>query len=283
MLTDGVATGRALVGVWLVAENRDTPYDGSAATPNPLQERTEIRVLLLTGDVRLTKGAGIQISATIPDVTRSSTVTAPAGAIHFRETFRGLGDTTVIGWYRIPNLGWDVTLNGGLSLPTGKTETPRFQSEPQGESLVPISRLQRGSGTFDPLVGISTGRVLTAHPLTGTRIFMSAAARVPLVENEHGLRTGASWEVGGGASREVFGHSVVAIGRVTWLHRQQDVFRGAPVLVGGGDWLAVAPGVAVAIGDSTLQAEIRLPIHRALANRQLDSSWLLQLGFVHSF
>ena len=48
MLTDGLTTGRALIGVWLVAEDRKTPYDGSTETPNPLQERTTIRVLLIT-------------------------------------------------------------------------------------------------------------------------------------------------------------------------------------------------------------------------------------------
>ena len=70
MLTDGVTTGRVQAGVWLLAENRETPYDGSTETPNPLRERTTIRVLLLTGDIRLTKSLGLQLSATIPDVTR---------------------------------------------------------------------------------------------------------------------------------------------------------------------------------------------------------------------
>ena len=111
---------------------------------------------------------------------------------------------------------------------------------------------------------------------------MSAAARVPVRENEFGLRTGASWEASAGASREIRWHSLVAIGRLSWLHREQDVFEGVPVLVGGGDWLALAPGVAIGLGKCTIQAEINL-IYRSLANRQLDSSWQLQLGFVRSF
>jgi hypothetical protein len=284
VLTDGVTTGRWQAGVWLLAENRDTPYDGSIETPNPLREQTTIRVVLLTGDVRFTKNFGLQISATIPDVTRTAVVDRPAGEFRFSETFRGLGDTSAIMWYRVPNsTGWKLTLNGGASLPTGKTEQPRFRSELDDDSLVPVSRLQRGSGTVDPLFGVSANRLFNRIFPPGTRVFVSGAARVPLQENAFGLRTGASVEVSAGASREVRWHSLVAIGRLSWLHREQDVFEGVPVLVGGGSWLAFAPGVAVGIGKSTIQAEVKFPLHRALANRQLDSSWQVQLGFVRAF
>ncbi len=279
-----MTTGRVQAGVWLLAENRDTPYDGSTETPNPLQERTRVRVLLLTGDVRLTMNMGLQISATIPDVTRSAVVNRPEGPLQFSETFRGLGDTSAIAWYRVPNsIGWNVTLNGGVSVPTGKTERPRFRNELEDDSLIPVSRLQRGSGTVDPLFGISANRAFSAIFPPGTRVFVTGAARVPVYENEFGLRTGASWEIGAGASREIRWHSLVALGRFSWLHRHQDIFNGVPVLVGGGSWLAFAPGVAVSIGKTTIQAEFKFPLHRALANRQLDSKWQAQLGLVHTF
>jgi hypothetical protein len=272
------------MGVWLVAEDRNTPYDGASETPNPLQERTTIRVLLLTSDVRLTTNLGVQISATVPDVTRSGVVTLPGRSLEFSETFRGLGDTSVIGWYRVPNsTGWSVTANGGLSLPTGKTERPRFRAELDEDSLVPVSRLQRGSGTVDPLVGVSANRVFSGIFPPGTRVFVNAAARLPVQENEHGLRTGASWEVGAGASREFLWHPLVAIGRLSWLHREQDVFEGVPVLVGGGHWFVFSPGLAFGVGKMTIQGEVRLPLHRALANRQLDSAHTWQLGAVYRF
>jgi hypothetical protein len=284
VLTDGITRGKAQAGVWLLAENRDTPYDGSTETPNPLKERTTVRVLLLTGDVRLTMNMGLQISATIPDITRSAVVDRPAGELQFSETFRGLGDTSAIAWYRVPNaIGWNVTLNGGLSLPTGRTEPPRFRNELDGDSLVPVSRLQRGTGTVDPLFGITANQLVSSLFPPGTRVFLTAAARVPVYENGFGLRTGGSWEIGAGASREIRWHALTAIGRLSWLHRNQDVFHGVPVLVGGGDWLAVAPGVAVSLGKSTVQAEVKLPLYRSLANRQLDSSWQAQIGFVQSF
>ena len=284
-----MTTNRLLVSGWLVAEDRDTPYDGSTKTDNPLRERTQIRVWLLTADIRLAARTGVQITASLPDVTRSAIVTRPSGEeVAFSESFTGLGDTSVIAWHRLPvRRGWNLTLNGGISLPTGKSERPRFREELSEGSLVPVSRLQRGSGTYDPLLGISANRVFMGILPPGTRVFASAAGRVPLSENAFGLRTGASWEVGGGGSRELrqegLGHNVIGIVRLGWLHRQQDVFEGTPVLVGGGDWVTIAPAVAAAFGTWTVQAEVKVPLWRSLANRQLDSSRTIQVGLVKAF
>ena len=284
-----MTTNRLLLSGWLVAEDRDTPYDGSTRTDNPLQERTQIRVWLVTADVRLARRSGLQVTAALPDVTRSAVVKRATGeTFNFSENFSGLGDVSLIAWHRLPvRRGWNVTVNGGLSLPTGKTERPKFRAELSEGSLVPMSRLQRGSGTYDPLFGVSGNRVFMGLLPPGTRLFMSAAARAPLAENKFGLRTGASWEVGAGGSRELrqegLGHNVVGIVRLGWLHRNQDVFEGIPVLVGGGDWITVAPSLAAAFGSFTVQAELKLPIWRSLANRQLDSARVLQVGVVKAF
>jgi hypothetical protein len=69
-----------------------------------------------------------------------------------------------------------------------------------------------------------------------------------------------------------------------WLHRQQDVFNGTRVLVGGGNWLYVTPGVAVLIGKGLqAQAEVKLPAYRSLSNRQLDSAAIFQFGVSRAF
>jgi hypothetical protein len=84
------------------------------------------------------------------------------------------------------------------------------------------------------------------------------------------LRVGASSELGTGWAHHVKTHRVMAFGRVDWLHRQQDVFNGMPVLVGGGHWLSVTPGLAVLAGKGlNVQAEVKVPVYRDLANRQL--------------
>jgi hypothetical protein len=280
VLTDGIATGRLQLSGWFLAEDRDTPYEGSDRTPNPLEERTRVRVWLLTGDLRLTKTFGVQVTATVPDVTRSAVVERPTSTVDFSETFYGTGDTSVIAWRRYANFGWNLTVNGGVSLPTGKTERPRFRTELDDGGLVPTSRLQRGTGTLDPIVGMSMNKLIGQIFPPGLRVFVSGAARAPLTENEFGLRTGASWEIGAGASREVKWHPLIAIGRISWLHRERDVFEGTPVLVGGGNWLYIAPAVALALGKVTIQAEIKVPVYRDLANRQLDAARSVQVGIV---
>jgi hypothetical protein len=245
-----------------------------------LRESTRIRVPLLTVDVRLTDQLGVQAATTIPDITRTAIVVRPAGPLNYKETFRGLGDTSLLGWYRLrPVHRWNIVLNFGTSLPTGKTEQPRFRPELEGGNLVPMSRLQRGTGTVDPLFGVNADRRFPR-----VTIFSSVAARTPFYENRWGLRTGASWEVNGGAARELGKHRIVGFGRLGWLHRQQDTFEDTPVLVGGGDWLYLTPGVAAQIGKGlNLQAEVKVPVYRSLANRQLDSSAIFQFGVSRAF
>ena len=279
-MTEGVTGNRVKIGAWFVTEDRDAAYDGSREVENVMRERTRIRVPLLTLDVRITERFGVQAAATVPDVTRTAVIPRPTGAINFRETFSGLGDTSVLGWYRLrPVRRWYPLLNFGGSLPTGKTERPRFRAELQDGGLVPTSRLQRGSGTFDPLFGASLTRA--SAPWT---VFSSLAARTPVSENDDGLRTGASVEINAGFARYAGTHRVSVFGRLGWLHRRQDVFRGTEVLVGGGNWLYVTPGVAAQIGKGiNLQAEVKLPVYRSLANKQLDSSAIFQLGVSRAF
>lgn len=281
MLTDGLEGKRLQISGWLVGEDRDTPYDGSSETLNPLQERTKIRVWLLTGDVRIGAMWGLQITAALPDVTRSAVVVQQTSTFLFSETFQGFGDTSVLAWYRkVTSNGWNMTLNGGVSVPTGRTEQPHFRPELEEDSLVPISRLQRGTGTVDPVFGVSANRIVTSILPPGVRVFVTGAARAPLAENTWGLRTGASWELGGGASREIKLHQIVGILRTSWLHREQDVFEGMPVLVGGGDWVNLAPSLALSLGNVTVQTELKFPLYRHLSNRQLDSSLAFQIGAI---
>jgi hypothetical protein len=279
-LTDGVTDGRIKLGAWLVAEDRDRAFDGSSEVENLMQERTRIMVPLLTLDVRLSERLGIQAAASVPDVTRSAVIARPAGTINFSETFSGLGDTSLVGWYRLkPVRRWNAVVNFGTSLPTGRTETPRFRTELEDGSLVPLSRLQRGTGTVDPLLGATIVRRFR-HVTS----FGSLAARTPLYENGDGLRTGASWEINAGIARELGNHRLTGLARVGWLHRSQDVFRGTPVLVGGGSWLYFTPGIGAQVGKGiNVQAEVKLPLYRSLANRQLDSPAIFQFGVSRAF
>jgi hypothetical protein len=272
--------GRLRLSLWVISEERNIVYDGSARQSNPLEEITSIRVPLATIDFRVTTRFGLQAATTVPLIARTGVVQRPTGSLEFRDEVRGLGDTIIGAWYRggAPRR-WSWTLNGGLSIPTGSTRTPRFRAELEAGSLVPLSRLQRGSGTWDPIVGAAA-----EHPVAGGRWINSVAARLPLAANDDGLQTGSSWEVASGWAHTVRTSRVMAYGRADWLHREQDRFNGVPVLVGGGNWLFLSPGVAVMVGKGiNVQAEARLPVYRRLTNRQLDSSAILQFGVSRAF
>lgn len=278
-MSDGSMAGRLRLATWIVSEARDRVFEGSAEVDNPLDERTAITVPLVSVDYRLTPRLGLRGAVAIPLITRTGVVQRSSGAVSFRDDVRGLGDTSVGVWYRRTPRAWTWTLNAGLSVPTGSTRTPRFRSELVGGSLVPMSRLQRGSGTWDPLLGLAVER-----GLAGGRWVTSAAARLPIAENRDGLRVGASWEIGTGWAHTVGTHRAMAYARLDWLHRAQDVFNGLPVLVGGGDWLYASPGIAVVIGKGlNAEAEVKLPLYRHLANRQLDSRAVLQFGISRTF
>jgi hypothetical protein len=279
-MSDGSLPTRLRVSTWVVSERRDRVYDGSTRDANPLDERTAITVPSLSVDVRLTPALGVQVSAAIPLIARTAVVPRSTGTTDFRETVRGLGDTVVGAWYRRGSPGrWMWTVNGGVSIPTGATRTPRFRTELEEGSLVPLSRLQRGSGTWDPVIGGAVER-----PISGGRWVSSAAVRWPLAENRHGLRTGAAWEVGSGYAHTVGSHRIMAFARVDWLHREQDVYEGTRVLVGGGEWVYVNGGAGVMVGKGVnLQADVRLPAYRRLANRQLDSAAIFGFGVSRSF
>jgi hypothetical protein len=105
-----------------------------------------------------------------------------------------------------------------------------------------------------------------------------------MAQNADGLRVGVSSELGTGWAHEVITHRIMGYGRIGWLHREQDVFRGTPVLVGGGEWLYVTPGVGVLVGHGlNVQADVKLPLYRHLANRQLDSHAIFELGVSRQF
>ena len=279
-MSDGVMTGRLRASMWLVLERRDRVYDDAGREANLLDERTSITVPLLTVDYRLTPRFGVQASAGVPFIARTGVVSRPAGDFAFRDEVQGLGDVVVGAWYRGGSPGrWAWTANAALSMPTGATRAPRFRSELDNGSLVPLSRLQRGTGTWDPVFGVAIER-----GVLGGRWVTSVAARTPLAENRDGLRTGVSWELGSGWAHTVKTHKVMAYVRGDWLHREQDAFHDVPVLVGGGDWLYASPGLAVMVGRGVnVQADVKLPVYRRLANRQLDSRAILQVGVSRSF
>ena len=61
-MSDGSMPGRFRLATWVITEQRDVVYSGSTREGNPLDERTEITVPLLSLDVRLTPRVGLQLT-----------------------------------------------------------------------------------------------------------------------------------------------------------------------------------------------------------------------------
>ena len=215
IMSDGSMPTRFRVSTWVTSERRTTVYDGSERQSNPLNEQTSIDVPLVSIDARVTPRLGLQFSSAIPLVVRTGTVQRPAGPFDFRDAVKGLGDTTVGAWYRASTRDWTWTANAAMSIPAGSIRKPTFRPELQDGSLVPMSRLSRGSGTWDPLLGLALER-----QLLGGRRISSFAARAPFAQNAEGLRTGASWELGSGWARTIGTHRVMGYLRTDWLHRE---------------------------------------------------------------
>jgi hypothetical protein len=136
-----------------------------------------------------------------------------------------------------------------------------------------------GQRDRDPIAGISVERALA-----GGRWVTSVVGRLPFAENKDGLRVGVSSEASTGWARTVGSHRVMAYGRFDWFHREQDTFNGTPVLVGGGNWVYLTPGVAVMVGKGiNVQLDVKVPVYRNLANRQLDSPAIFQFGLSRPF
>jgi len=264
MLTEGTISERFRLGAWVVVERRKELFAGRVEVDNRFQDQVKTAITMVVLDVRLTERAGVEAVATGLGLTGTTVVPGVAAARVYRDSFVGLGDVSLVGWYRLrPLRRWNTTLNLGASLPTARTEAFRFRP---------------GTGTVDPLFGVAVSR--RVQPFI---VFGSLAARTPLWENDRRRRTGASWSGSAGVGKDL-GQRVVGFGRLAWLHREQDVYYGWPTGLWGGNWLYLMPSAAVRVGKGlNVQAEVKVPVYRSVTATQLDSRAIFQFGISRAF
>ena len=278
-LTDGITDDRLTIGVWFATEHQ-AASPATSVEMNRFGERVAVRGWLVVCTVRVSTHAGLHISSHFPSITGIALRDDQLQG----ETFRiaGWGDTSIIGWYRFPSTSsWHVTMNVGASLPTGRPTAPHFNPRFPVQSLVPLSTLQAGSGTVDPVLGGSLN--WQQQDSSRTKVFFAAAARLPMSANQYLLAAGGVWEGNAGISRQTKWPWLVATGRLRVFYRERDLFPEEPVSVGGGKWLSFAPGAAIEKGGFSLQAELAIVVYRQLANRQLESTWQAKVGAVRVF
>jgi len=149
----------------------------------------------LTVEYGLAAGLGLSLSAFYREVrTRvrfedaaGQPVVLPQGDIHHRnETLTGPADAWAMVTAGRSAGPWSVGGRAGVTVPLGRTVENPFALGRRG---LAHEHIQFGTGTWDPLAGVSVGRRLGK-----TLVLASTLARVAVTENEHGYRAGNRYE-----------------------------------------------------------------------------------------
>ena len=168
----------------------------------------DIRVadVVAVAEYGLKPGLGLNLTAFYRQVTTRihflddvrEPIDLPEGDIHHRnETLNGVGDpwALVVGSRAFGP--WSTAVRAGVSVPLGRTEENPFELGRRG---LPHEHIQFGTGTWNPILGLSVGRHLGQVSLFG-----SALARVPLYANVHGYRAGDRFDASVVAERRLRG------------------------------------------------------------------------------
>jgi hypothetical protein len=201
-------------------------------------------------------------------------VVAPGGDIHHRdETLDGPGDP----WALLVaggNVGpWSLAARGGVSIPLGRTEENPFELGRRG---LAHQHIQFGTGTWNPMAGVSLGRRLGPVTLAG-----SVLARLVVSENDHGYRAGNRYDVSVRAERRLGSPWLVAAGLDL---AREDAERWNGVIeeegnLGRTDLLAgfTLARLMGAAGGVTLQ--VRVPLLVRANSAQVDYPVIVSVGW----
>jgi len=168
------------------------------------------------------------------------------------------------------------SLVAGVSIPTGAPERP----EVMGTTSNPVanSTLQTGTGTFDPLLGVSYAQLW--GPFT---TFGNVAVRIPGGENRFDYKTGLAGQVNVGGVVPLL-EEFSAVPKITYAWQDADELDGDDAFGSGGHWIYVVPGFVLKLSESTdFQAAVEVPVWRNLRTEQLDTQARVTLGINYRF
>jgi thiol-disulfide isomerase/thioredoxin len=196
------------------------------------------------------------------------------GDVHHRdETLKGLADPWLLAHRHIALGGWSVELRGGVSLPLGKTEENPFTAEAQTR---PHQHVQFGTGTINPIIGVSVGRrLLGAHLLTQQIIY----------ENDKGYMAGDRYVAGISIGLPRWGFQLESGADVQietaerWdsvIHHDDGNQGRLDVLLGGRIARAIGKGIDAHIG-------VNIPVYTHVVGGQLDYQDVLEVGISGAF
>lgn len=252
---------------WSLWEERGEIYLGNAHRTDTIDERVSIFQTTLTAERALSDQWAVSFDLPYRVIRRR------IGTTGLNQHFEGFGDFSTLLNYEAPfgngkDPSWRWGFDAGLSWPTGEIERPSLDS-----GGAPLSTLQLGTGTVDPLLGLRLGR--RAGPWDA---YAHLSAKLPFHENRNHYETGDTEVLEVGLSRSLSSAWSLST-RLIGVHRGRDKVRGDRTAVGGGERLAIAPGLSWAISPTwSLAAEVQLPIWRDFETAQLDSKITYGLG-----
>ncbi len=213
---------------------------------------------------------------------------------NFRAASSGLGDASIgalIGVKRAGSIR--VHLNAGVGLPTGSIEETGANPMSMGRAVQMPYPMQLGSGTWDVMPGIT---VLGMRERTSWGL--QALGTLRLGENSRGYRKGhASDLTGWFAVRPAKRVSLSArlLLRRWGNYAGHDLAYGNPMMVPtvreelrGGTRVDIPLGLNIHFPDGALRghriaAEWHVPAYQRLNGPQLETDWLLTVGWQKSF
>jgi hypothetical protein len=281
MDTGSAVAGAIRVSAWSLLENRDRLVIGDQTAPNALGE--EVRIQRHFVDLQYIIDEEWSVSATLSYVD----IRRKLAAAGLREKISGVGDTLVaVHWTPIKDdlpedadlgaflqpLRWRLGLTGGWTIPTGQ---PR---QIAGSPGVPMSLLQTGSGTFQPVLGISARADWGGLAATGDAWFT-----LPFYANRNDYRGGLS-------GRVALGFEVCP---VDWARIRlavdarvsgRDILDGETLDTGGGTRLSFHPRIVINPTDSmAFFVGVDVPFYVNVPERTLETDFTLEAGFSLTF
>jgi hypothetical protein len=207
------------------------------------------------------------------DENRQPFVPAEGETHHRDETVAGIGDPWLMLHAARPRATWTTAARIGVALPLGRTVPNPFALGREG---LPHQHVQFGTGTWDPVLGLSAGRPLGPFALT-----LSALARLALYENVHGYRAGHHYLVSALVERPL-PHRWRMGAALDLTHEEPERWdghvEGEEGNLGRTDLLATL-AASRSVGGGAVRLTISVPIVTRTRGAQLDYPLLLSVGF----
>ncbi len=232
--------------------------------------------------------------ATMANWTDNSMSVRPRHGSDFQSASAGLGDATVGALVGLKRTGSTrVHLNAGVSVPLGSIERTGTTPTSAGRDVQLPYPMQLGSGTWDLEPGITA---LGMSPAVSWGF--QATATVRLGENDRGYRQGHAADVTAWFAyrpAERLSLSTRALWKTWGDYRGRDGAYENPKMaptvredLRGGRRIDVPVGVNYHFSGGALRghriaAEWHVPVHQSLNGPQLETDWLLTVGWRKSF